>query len=96
MNDQTHEQRLKSIEAECSELRRQILKLEFQHKKDVLHSKRESDASWRRFEAIREQTQKHLNHLSQLTGMSFETLYDIDDRLAEAAKPLSKKSQISD
>ncbi len=93
MENSTHEKRLKKIEAECAELRRQILKLEFQNKKDTVAFRTESNERWQRFERLREQTQRHLNHLSQLTGLTFEIADDIDDRLDAASKPLVRKRQ---
>jgi uncharacterized membrane protein YgaE (UPF0421/DUF939 family) len=98
MENSTHEKRLKKIEADCAELRRQILKLEFQNKKDSVESRklheafqRESEQRWHRFEQLREQTQRHLNHLSQLTGIAFDTFEDYEERLDTASKPLARK-----
>ena len=35
MTDSTHEKRIKKIEAECVEIKKQIMQLEFQNKKDL-------------------------------------------------------------
>ncbi len=103
MESSTHEKRLKKIEAECAELRRQILKLEFQSKKDSVESRKareqfqkESDERWLRFEKISDRTQRHLDHLSQLTGIAFDTFEDLDGRLDAASKPLARKRQRTD
>ncbi|MBK8812936.1 MAG: hypothetical protein IPN69_19705 [Acidobacteria bacterium] len=96
MENSTHEKRLKKIEAECAELRRQILKLEFQNKKDIFSFRKESDERWLRFEKISDRTQRHLDHLSQLTGIAFDTFEDLDDRLDAESKPLARKRQRTD
>ena len=78
-----HQEKLNQIEAECNEIKRQILQLEFQHKKDMVDYKKESELRNRQIE-------RHLRHLSKLAGITFEELDAMDDRLTSAAEPLSR------
>lgn len=103
MKNQPHENRLEVIEAECAELRRQILKLEFESKKDAVEARRahekfvrESEIRWQRYTELREQTRLHLNHLSNLTGLAFDDIFEIDARLDAASKHLARKRQRSE
>ena len=102
MNNATHEKRIQKIETECVELRKQILQLEFQQKKDIHEfekrskvkaeederRRKESDKEW-------ERTKKHLRHLSQLAGITFERLEELDERLESASVSLSRKDKKS-
>ena len=86
MNDPAHEKRIKNVEAECVEIKKQILQLEFQHKKDIAEFDRRSqiraeererrteerERIWKEIEKQSERTEKHLRHLSKLTGIAFE------------------------
>ncbi len=81
--ENNHQEKLNQIEAECREIKRQILQLEFQTKKDMADLKKESELRNRQIEL-------HLRHLSKLAGITFEELDAIDDRLTSAAVPLSR------
>jgi len=81
--ENNHKEKLNQIEAECREIKRQILQLEFQTKKDMADLKKESELRNRQIEL-------HLRHLSKLAGITFEELDAIDDRLTSAAVPLSR------
>lgn len=81
--ENNHQEKLNQIEAECREIKRQILQLEFQHKKETVEFKKE-------WELRDRQIQLHLQHLSKLAGITFEELDAMDDRLTSAAVPLSR------
>lgn len=81
--ENNHQEKLNQIEAECGEIKRQILQLEFQHKKEMVEFKKE-------WELRDRQIQLHLQHLSKLAGITFEELDAIDDRITSAAVPLSR------
>jgi len=81
--ENNHQEKLNQIEAECREIKRQILQLEFQTKKDMADLKQESELRNRQIEL-------HLRHLSKLAGITFEELDAIDDRLTSVAVPLSR------
>lgn len=90
MDDQAHEKRLREIEAECAELRRQILKLEFRSKKDAQKAKKESDEAWERLREQQNLTQRHLDHITKLARISLESVFEIDERIGTAGRTLSK------
>ena len=120
MNDTAHEKRIKNIEAECLELKKQILQFEFQHKKDIAefekrhkkdiaefdrisqirsheHERRTEERERRRKEIDKnlQQLSAHAAHLSKLTGIAFEELGEIDQRLESASLSLSRKRKKS-
>lgn len=88
-----HEKRIEKIEAECVELRKQILQLEFQHKKDIREFEKYSQVQTQKSDKEWERTNKHLRHLSQLAGISFERLEELDERLESASISLSRKGK---
>ena len=98
MASSAHEKRIEKIEAECVEIKKQILQLEFQHKKDIVEFSKESDERWKKIDKQSEQTARHLeqlsahaNHLSKLTGIAFEDFDELDGRLESASVSLSRK-----
>ncbi len=70
-----------------AELRKQILQLEFQHKKEMA----EIRESHERITKLIEHNQKQLNHITQLTGFSFEEVGEINKKLESASLALSPK-----
>ena len=62
------------------ELQRQILQLEFQHKKEI--------AQIRELQA---HTQRQLDHITKLTGIAFEDLAFNDQKITEAGEILTRK-----
>ncbi len=88
--ENNHQEKLNHIEAECSEIKRQILQLEFQTKKDIAEHKKEMAELIKESELRNQQIKLHLQHLSKLAGITFEELDAIDDRLISAAVPLSR------
>ncbi|HSK74291.1 MAG TPA: hypothetical protein VK892_21505 [Pyrinomonadaceae bacterium] len=89
------EERIKEIKADILEIERQIKKLEFQHKKDIAALQKESEERWRRIEKQNEYVERHLKHLSQLAGVTFEELDAMDERLVSASAALSRKNRRS-
>lgn len=97
MDNNKHQEKLNQIEAECSEIKRQILQLEFKTKKDIAKLEKETaELKKETAELIKEselrnrQIKLHLQHLSKLAGITFEELDAIDDDLQAAAVPLSR------
>ena len=83
-----------------AEIRRQILQLEFQHKKDMAEmreTQKKDMAEIRKLEAKIDQrldyVGRHLEHISQLTGYAFEEIRDVDDRLVSASNSLASKKK---
>lgn len=95
--ENNHQEKLNQIEAECNEIKRQILQLEFQNKKDMTEHKKymaeheKEMAEYKKESVLRNrQIERHLSHLSKLAGITFEELDAIDDDLQAAAVPLSR------
>ena len=88
--ENNHQEKLNQIEAECNEIKRQILQLEFQNKKDMTEHKKEMDEYKKESVLRNRQIERHLSHLSKLAGITFEELDAMDDRLTSAAVPLSR------
>ena len=88
--ENNHQEKLNRIEAESSEIKRQILLLEFQTKKDIVELEKETAELKKESELRNRQIELHLRHLSKLAGITFEELDAIDDRLTAAAVPLSR------
>lgn len=93
MDNATHEKRIQKIEAECVEIKKQILQLEFQHKKDIREFEKQSQSQTEKYDREWERTKKHLRHLSQLAGITFEQLEELDERLESASVSLSRKTR---
>ena len=83
MNQAEHEERLRKIAAETEEIKRQMLQFEFQHKKDI------ADAE-RRFEKWQVYSQKQMDHLIKLVGLSYDELDAIDATLTETGIVLTR------
>ena len=84
--------RLTKVEDETNKLRRDILQLEFQHKKDVADFEKRFQVNLDSIQSSLDHTGKHLRHLSQLVGITFEKLDNLDDRLESASISLSPKN----
>lgn len=69
------------------ELQRQILQLEFQHKKEIAEIRELQAKTDIRLDRIAQ----HLDHITQLTGFAFQELEFQNEKLAEAGEILSKK-----
>ena len=83
MTQAEHEARLGKIEAETEEIRRQMMQFEFQNKKDIA----EAD---RRFDASHNRTQKQIDHLVKLIGLTYDELDEIDATLTETGIVLTR------
>lgn len=90
MPETAHEKRLKKIEAETLEIKKQIMQLEFQNKKDIVASqKRLEEWSKERKEWDILMTKK-IQHIAQLAGIAYEELDNLDLKVQEAGLRLSK------
>lgn len=90
------------------ELKQELLKLEFQHKKDIAEAEQRFNKRFERMQVlveetkviqkqtqeIQKQTQAHLNHITKLTGISFEKFADIESRIEKAATALKPKAKL--
>ncbi len=97
-----HEKRIQKIEAECVEIRKQSMQLEFQNKKDIREFEKQQEQRRKEHEQWRKEIDKdfkflssHAKHLSKLAGITFEELGELDERLESASVSLSRKSKKS-
>ncbi len=81
-----------------AEIRRQILQLEFQHKKDMVEMREtqekaiaEIHQTLDQIAKLQKHTQKHLNHITKLTGIAFEDLESHNQKMQGAGEILSRQ-----
>ncbi len=77
-----------------TEMRKQILQMEFQHKKDIAEMRETQariSASQDRISASQDRTQKHLEYITQLTGIAFEDLDFQSQKMSDAGDILKRK-----
>ena len=75
-----------------AEIRRQILQLEFQHKKDISESRKLQETTEKRLDYISKlqvRTQKQLDHITKLTGIAFDELESHNSKMKGAGEILS-------
>jgi len=90
MTEAEHEKKLQKIRNETEEIKRQIMQMEFQHKKDIVESDRRLTGEWLRSNLHRAKTTgrshfwaKRIDHLVKLVGFSYDELDQIDATLTE-------------
>jgi len=83
MTQAEHEEKLRKIAAETEEIKRQMMQFEFQHKKDIAYAER-------RFEKWQVYSQKQMDHLIKLVGLSYDELDEIDATLTETGIVLTR------
>jgi hypothetical protein len=91
MSNLNHEEKIKQIEAETAEIKRQMMKLEFQHKKDIVEAQKRFDEAEKRFDERSDKIQRQLDYITKLVGISFEELDQMDERLFSASIPLGQR-----
>ncbi len=88
-------------------IEQELMKLEFRHKKDIAEAEQRSAEAEKRsnewyermqtgldeIRAIQKQTQLHLNHITKLTGISFEKFADIESRIENDANALKPQAE---
>ncbi len=82
------------------DIEQELMKLEFRHKKDIAEAEQRSNEEFERMRVhleemriIQKQTQLHLNHITKLTGISFEKFADIESRIENAANALKSQAE---
>ncbi|MGH9949319.1 MAG: hypothetical protein ACRD6X_19270 [Pyrinomonadaceae bacterium] len=83
MSENGQKKKIDKIEAETSEIKRRLMQLEFQHKKDIAEAEK-------RFNARDNMIQKRLDHLSKLAGITYEEMEFLDEKLVGAGRELAK------
>ncbi len=90
MTDAEHENNIQTIRNETEEIKRQIMQLEFQHKKDIVEADRRFDARMAKLEAASNRNQGQIDHLIKLVGFTYNELDSIDATLTETGVVLSR------
>ena len=88
MTQAEHEKRLRKIETQTEEIKRQIMRLEFQEKKDWVEAKRD-------FEARDKKIQQRIDYIAKLAGITYDELDNLDLKTQEAGRLLSGKREHS-
>jgi uncharacterized protein (DUF3084 family) len=76
---------------EIEQLKKDILKLEFQHKKDLAENQKQLAESEKRFNERAAKIQAQLNHITKLAGIAFENFEEIDSTFTKVSKPTARK-----
>lgn len=90
MTQAEHEERLRKIAAETEEIKRQIMQFEFQHKKDTADADRRFEAWNKAMTAKQDHTQRQIDHLVNLIGLTYDELDEIDTTLTETGVILTR------
>ncbi len=77
-----HEEKIRQIETETAELKHQIMKLEFQHKKDIIEAEKE-------FNERHNKIQKHLDYITKLARITYEELDLLDEKITKGGEILA-------
>lgn len=83
------------------DIKQELIKLEFQHKKDIAEAERRFNENFERMQAgfdeirdIQRQTQLHLNHITKLAGISFDKFANFESRIESAANALLPRAEL--
>ena len=98
MTDANHEKRIKKIEAEMVELRKQIMQVEFINKRDNSAAKREHEAARKEHEKVSAQIDRQIKHVSTIMGITYDELIMLDEKIQDSGRVLArprKRSTIS-
>jgi hypothetical protein len=83
-----HEKRIAKIEANCAKLKEQIMRLEFQNKKDIA-------AARRRFDEWDAKIRKRIDYIAKLAGITYEELDNLDLKVQDAGRVLATRRKHS-
>jgi hypothetical protein len=75
----SHETKMQQLELEMTEMKSQILKLEFRHKKDIIEAEK-------RFNERDEKIQRRLDYVAKLAGVTYQELDLLDDKLVRSGQ----------
>jgi 23S rRNA maturation-related 3'-5' exoribonuclease YhaM len=81
-----HEEKIQQIELEMTEIKSQILKLEFRHKKDIVEAQREIKEAEKRFNERDEKIQRRIDYVAKLAGITYEELDLLDEKLVRTGQ----------
>lgn len=84
-----HEEKIQQIETETAELKHQIMKLEFQHKKDIIEAEKEFKRSQQAFNERSDKIQRQLDYITRLAGITYEELDLLDEKITKGGEILA-------
>ena len=90
MTQTEHEKRLRKIEAETEEIKRQIMQFEFQHKKDIVEAECRFEGWSKAMDAKQDSSQKQIDHLIKRVGLTYDELDEIDATHTETGVVLTR------
>lgn len=90
MTDANHEKRIKKIETEIVELRKQIMQIEFVSKRDHAAAQREHEAAKKEFDANDKKIQKRIDYIAKLAGITLDELDLLDEKIRTSGRGLAQ------
>lgn len=78
----SNENKIERLELETVELKNQLLKLEFQHKKDIVETEK-------RFNERSEKIQRQLDYITKLAGITYQELDLLDEKIIQGGQILT-------
>ncbi len=76
------ETKIEELQTETSELKSQLLKLEFRHKKDIVEAEK-------RFSERTEKIQRQLDYITKLARITYQELDLLDEKIMQSGKVLA-------
>ena len=83
MTDAAHEKRIKKMEAEIVELRKQIMQVEFISKRDTAEARKEH-------EKVSAQIDRQIKHISSIMRITYDELDILDEKIQESGRVLAR------
>jgi acetate kinase len=77
-----NENKIEKLELETVELKNQIMKLEFQHKKDIVDAEK-------RFNDKTEKIQNQIDYIAKLAGITYQELDLLDEKIIQGGQVLT-------
>jgi len=95
MPETAHEKSLKKIEAETLETKKQIMRLEFQSKKDIVADNERMDERDKRGEEWDRKFKEKVDYIAKLAGITYEKLDNLDLKIQNAGRSLVQPRKYS-
>lgn len=95
MPETVFDKKIKKIETETAELKRQIMQLEFQNKKDAVTARKRIEAAEKRTDDWENRWRKQIDHIIKLVGITYEELDNLDLKLQETGRHLVRPRKSS-
>lgn len=83
MTDANHEKKIKKLEAEMVELRKQIMQIEFVSKRDTAAARKEH-------ERVTAKIDRQIQHISLIMGITYDELNLLEEKIVESGRSLAR------